>query len=86
MSGHLHRAGVLIIDSRNFDYFLERLMTFLRHLGRFDVITKCVHVFSTLLRSFWWLNERSTSIIKRDIGRQSSRKIIYFEIKFVAIA
>ena len=28
---------VLEKDSRNFDYFLERLVTFLRHFGRFDV-------------------------------------------------
>ena len=33
-------------------------------------------MFSTLLRSFWWLNERSTSIIKRNIGRQSLRKLM----------
>ena len=33
-------------------------------------------MFSTLLRSFWWLNERSTSSIKRDIGRQSLKKLM----------
>ena len=63
-------------DSRNFDYFLDCLATLLRHFKRFDAIMKRVTMFSTLLRSFWWLNERSTSSIKRDIGRQSLRKFM----------
>ena len=51
-------------------------MTFLRHFKLFHVTIKRVNVFFTLLRSFWWLNERSTSIIKGDIARQSLKKLM----------
>ena len=54
--------------------FSRTLSDVLRHFKRLGVIMKRANVFSILLRSFWWLNERSTLSIKRDIDRQSLRK------------
>ena len=61
--------------------FSRTLVTFWRHFKLFHVINKHVNVVSTLLRSFWWLNERSTSSIKRDITRQSLRKLMILRSK-----
>ena len=38
-------------------------------------------MFSTLLRSFWWLNECSTLSINRDIELQSLRKLMILRSK-----
>ena len=46
------RMHALVKDSRNFDYFRERLETLLRHLRRCGVQFEPVNVFSTFLWSF----------------------------------
>ena len=47
-----------------------------RKIPETSIIFSNVEVFSTFLRSIWWLNERSTPSIKQDIAHRRLRKLM----------
>ena len=61
-----------------YDYFFH---DFLCHIERLSVFLNSVNAGSTLLWSFWWLNEKSTSTFKRAIGHQSLRKVMNLKVR-----